>query len=490
MYNAPPMLRSLLLYIVTFFCLLTLAQAETQTTNQMRTLSLDEAILLAVRENPNVQNSQLSHVLQKFAVEVQNWEFQPHFAFQATRTITSTVANGLQQNVNTSAIQPQVTWLSPVGTQATLTSTNNIGSNYNPGLTLQIVQPLIRGFGKPVVEAALYNAIDSERVSKLNVQGTLRTTITAVINAYLDVVSAEHTVKNDMDSLKRAQVSVQQTKMFIKAGRKAGVELVTVEADVANAQTKLENDKNALQQSRYALLTAIGIDPNTEISFSSLNVSALIKKYHVPDLVTSKQLILENDIQYQTDQITINGTTKRSLLIAKDNTRWQLNLTTNATVGNSSGGGPNAGTASLTNGNNQSQSASLNLVIPIDDMVAKQALASAQIALKEAEIALKQERWQKETNAINGWNTISSAVRALKFAEDAEALQLKTYNISFQKYSYGLIDSLELQSAQQQLNQREQALIDAQVNYLKALVNLDQLIGNTLNTWDIGVRYA
>lgn len=442
-----------------FFCLIATTTAQTtqvHTQAQIEgcrslTLSLDEAILLAVRENPNVQQAQLNHVLQKFAVEVQKWQFQPHFAFQVTRTLTHTVTGGVTQNVNTWAVQPQATLQTPIGTQVTLTSTNNLGQgqNYNPGLTLQVVQPLIRGFGRPVVEASLDNAIDSEVISRLTVQGTLRTTVTAVINAYLDVVSAEHTVQNDMESLKRAQISVEQTRMFIKAGRKAGVELVTVEADVANAQTKLENDKNSSQQARYALLTAIGIDPNTDVKFSSLNVPQLIKKYHTPDLDMSKKLILINDIQYQTDQITINGATRRSLMIAQDNTRWQLNLTTNATTGNGSGGGQNAGTSSLTNGYNQSQSASLNLVVPIDDMNAKQSLANARIALREAEIALRQERWQKETNAINGWNTISSAERALKFAEDAEALQLKTYNISFQKYSYGLIDSLELQSAQQ-----------------------------------------
>lgn len=472
-----------------FLSLFSIGNAQPQATYQ-RTLSLNEAILLAVRENPNVQQVQLSHVMQKFSLEVQQWQFQPHFAFQATRTATRAVSNGVTQSVNTWAVQPTATWQTPIGTQLTLTSVNNVNPTYNPGLTLQVVQPLIRGFGTAVVEAALYNAVDSERISRLNVQGTLRTTITTVINAYLDVVSAEHTVKNDLRSLKRAQTSVQQTKMFIKAGRKAGVELVTVQADVANAQSKLENDKNILQQTRYALLSAIGIDPNTDVRFSSLDVTALIKKYHLTTLAESKHQMLENDIQYQTDQITIQGATKRSLLIAEDNTRWQLNATATAGMGNGYGSGPSAGFNSLTNGYNQTRSAALNLVIPIDDRVAKQAVANARIALKQAEIALTQEKWQKETNAINGWNTISSAERALKFAEDAEALQLKTYNISFQKYSYGLIDSLELQSAQQQLNEREQGLIDARVNYLKALVNLDMLIGNTLNTWNIGVQYA
>ncbi len=53
------------------------------------------------------------------------------------------------------------------------------------------MQPLLRGFGPAVVQAALNNAVDSETIAKLNVENALRTTITAVINAYLDVVMAQ-----------------------------------------------------------------------------------------------------------------------------------------------------------------------------------------------------------------------------------------------------------------------------------------------------------
>jgi outer membrane protein TolC len=479
------MRRLILLCVLFSFCVLAKAQPECT-----RTLSLDDAILLSVRENPNVQQAQLNLVMQKYALDVAKWQFQPHYAFTATKSTTRTVSSGLEQTQQSWGAQPAVSLLTPVGTQLTLTSTNNVQGHYNPALTLQVVQPLIRGFGRPVVEAALYNAMDSERISRLNVQNALRTTVTSVINAYLDVITAQNTIDIDRAALKRAQTSVEQTKLFIKAGRKAGVELVTVQADVANAQTKLENDKNNLDQMRYALLTAIGLDPNLDVKFTSLDVPSLTRRYKVPTLDETKHLTLENDIQFQVDQITLYGSTKRNLLVAEDNTRWQLNLTVNAVEGNGSGGGANSGLNSLSNGDNQNQSAVLNLTVPIDDRNAKQAVVNARIALKEAGIALKQEKWTKETNAINGWNTIYSAQRAMKFAEDAEQLQQKTYHISFQKYSYGLIDSLELQSVQQQLIEREQALLAAKVSYLKALINLDQQIGGTLKTWNIQTRYS
>ncbi len=457
----------------------------------MRELSLKDAILLAVRENPNVQTAQLNHIEQKYALEIQQWQFQPHFALQAVKTTMQTysvTSNGIV-TANATGIQPSVSLQTPIGTQMNLVSTNTIQGHYNPALSLQIMQPLLRGFGKPIVEAALDNAKDSEKISRLNVESQLRTTVTGVVNAYLDVVSAQNMLDIDQQALRRSQESIKQTKLFIQAGHKAGVELVTVEADAASAETKIESDRNSLQQARYALLSAIGIDPNTDVTVGHVEVAKLIQKYHIPSLPKAKEMILENDIQYQVDNITLNGSTKRNLRTAEDNTRWQLNLTLNGSTGGGAGGGPNAGINSLVNGVNVTDSAMLSLSIPIDDRPAKVAVATAKIALREAELALQQEKWAKETSVINGWNAIYSAERATQFAENAERLQGKTYQISFQKYSFGLIDSLELQTAQQQYRAAQQTLLNAKIGYLKALIAIDWLVGTTLQTWDVRVQY-
>jgi outer membrane protein TolC len=175
---------------------------------------------------------------------------------------------------------------------------------------------------------------------------------------------------------------------------------------------------------------------------------------------------------------------------AEDNTRWELNLKVKTGVGQGAGGGPNAGLNSLVNNINRTQSAELTLEIPIDDQLAKQAVVNAKIAIREAALALKQEKWTKQTSAINGWNTIGSAERALHFAENAARLQHETYEITYKKYLYGLIDSTALQSVQQQLISADQALVNARINYLKALVNLDLLTGTTLKTWKVDVRYS
>jgi outer membrane protein TolC len=452
-------------------------------------LSLNEAILLAIRNNPNVKQSQLTYVTQKFNLYVQQWQFNPHYALQASATKMRTITPGVPaQYTHGFSVQPGLSLLTPMGTQLTATFNNNyLDDHYSPSLSLQVMQPLIRGFGRPMVEVALYNAMDSEKVSRLNIENTLRMTVTAVINAYLDVMSAERTLFIDQEAVKRAEQSVQQTKMFIQAGRKAGNELVTVQANVAYAKTLLENDKNNLLQAKYSLLAAIGIDPNTPVSFSTLNVNHLIQKYHLPTLEQTKQWMLANDIQYQVDQITLYGSTTRNVQVAEDNTRWQLNFNANITTGNASSNNQNAGLNGLFNGTNQTQSIGLTLQVPIDNQLLKQAVVNAKVALRQAEIALRQEKWNKETSAINGWNTVLSAKHTLLHAEEAEHLQDQTYQVNYQKYLHGLVNSLELQTAQTQLILAQQTLLRARIGYLKALVNLDLFIGQTLKTWHVKI---
>ncbi len=474
-----------------FFCLLffgfALCKAQTDVP---RTLSLNDAILLALRESPSVQQAQLADIQKKYALELAQWNFKPHYVIDATK-VTSQTYSSMKSGIitqNSTGITPKASLNTPFGTNISLAASNDIGKDYRPGVSLTVIQPLIRGFGRPIVEAALQSALESVRISHLQMEDTLRSTVSNVINDYLGVISAEKTLEIDQSDLKRSQKSVEQTKLFIKAGRKPGVELVTVEAAVANTQAKIESDQNSLAQSHAKLLQTIGLDPSANVVFTDISVPNLIKKYSIPSLIDTKKLVVNNDVSYQASQITYEGSLKRSVAVAENNTLWKLDLTASVATGGNSSEGPNSGLNSLVNGVNRNDSVQLNLSIPIDDQSAKIALEDAKIALHEAAISLKQEKWRHETTAIDSWNNVYSAERSLKLSEHAEELQQQVYNISEQKYNYGLIDSIELQSIRQSYMATQQQFVSQQIAYLRALVTLDQLIGRTLQTWNIQVR--
>src|SRR5580692_10422249 len=106
-----------------FFVCFSLIQNTKAEENKM--LSLNEAIYLAVARNPNVQSTELSHILQKLNVSIQEWEFYPHYSLQAGLSVTS-----LGHNYN---VQPGASLLTPIGTSITFASTNLENGHFRPG---------------------------------------------------------------------------------------------------------------------------------------------------------------------------------------------------------------------------------------------------------------------------------------------------------------------------------------------------------------------
>src|SRR5579863_4972847 len=72
---------------ISFFIFFLLIHPAYAKQNNKLKLFLNEAILLAVRDNPNVQTTQLNYISQKFSLYVQEWEFFPHYSLQASATL-------------------------------------------------------------------------------------------------------------------------------------------------------------------------------------------------------------------------------------------------------------------------------------------------------------------------------------------------------------------------------------------------------------------
>ena len=141
------MKKKLYLGAISLIALINLANADERSSKKL-TLSLHEAIALAVRTNPNVQQLHLGFLSQKFNLHVQEWQFQPHYTLQAGMERNRYGISGSSLHTsNTAYVQPGISLLTPFGTTGTLTATNTKTSFYNSGLQLQVLQPLMRGFG-------------------------------------------------------------------------------------------------------------------------------------------------------------------------------------------------------------------------------------------------------------------------------------------------------------------------------------------------------
>src|SRR5207249_1859994 len=136
---------------------------------------------------------------------------------------------------------------------------------YDTQFSVNLVQPLLRGFDSNVVLAGLRNAYDSELINRLGFKSGIVSQITNVINQYYSVINNEINLRIQYDALVRAEKTVEDTKKYIAVGQKPRMDLPQFELQVAQSRLSIVTQINSLAQAKQQLLTIIGMDPDLNI---------------------------------------------------------------------------------------------------------------------------------------------------------------------------------------------------------------------------------
>jgi outer membrane protein len=437
-------------------------------------LTLDDAIILALRNNPSVHSSRLERINDKYALELANYAFQPHFDFSVGTTFTQGQKTGYNFN-------PGVTLNTRYGTQLGVTHSTNLQGNQQDNFT--VTQPLLRGFGA-VNQIPWLNAQDNETVARQTFKNSIMMIVTDVITNYRQVVQDENNLIVQQKTLAREEETAKEYELRVNAGKMAPSELVQEQATLANTRLSTMRQKNAAQQSYQILLDTLGLSPSSQLK---LDTHIHFTDYHAPNQEQAIDIALNNNPQYISQKIALNAA-KRAVLSAKDNLRWQLNLSGAVNFLSS------PGSTSIINGyeslsTTNSPTATISLSIPIRDVTNKAELVRSKVSLAQAEDALEQSRRSLIRQVVNSLNNLNSQLEQLKLGEQAVDLRRKNLEAEQIKQKYGQATALNVSIIQDNLLQQETDLINSQIGYLNNVTAFQNLLGATLDDWHIEVRY-
>jgi outer membrane protein TolC len=444
-------------------------------------LTLMDAVFLSIRNNPQIQSNQAERVSQKYELVVAKHEFVPQFELKSDFDYSKT-SNG--ESDITKEINPfaSISLKTILGTEFALESDSNFSHGNYPvsGLKFSVIQPLLKGFGRQVVTANLRNAYDQQHIYKLQLKNTIINAISTVIKDYMALVDAKQTLKIDQVALKNYQQTLSNDKTLVHSGRMARTETMQPEAQVAQQESVIRNDINAIRSARLTLLRDLGLDSQTNIIIpDKINFAKIINKLKggqtLPLISASKKLALQNNSDYLAEGITIK-TLGRNLIKAKDERRWQLDLTASR----------DKGIGAEDKSTNDTVGLSLN--IPINDVDAKQGVINAQRDIKTAKIGYADQKRGLENDVEDSFNSLNTSKEQLFFSRKEFALRQQYKDISEIKYKAGRITTFELLQNQEDLVQAEQDIITNQINYINNLVDFDSKIGVTLERFNIKLR--
>lgn len=437
-------------------------------------MSLNEAIAIALRNNPAVRISELQRITDKFSLETSIHDrydaaWQP---FGLTSTIQNHTAP-IWQATSSVAVT------STLGTIFNIAHTNNLlggmGSN-----VITMTQPFLQNAGFEYNRIIYENAIDSEKIARLNFKNSVITVVNNVITSYRTLVQDYETLDQDKKSLATQEAEVANDVLRFKAGQMSQSDVVQQQENVESTRLTLVAERQTIQNDYLTLLIVLGLQPSTKVIIEH---QISVGGENVPSKRKCIQIALKNNILYQQALINLN-ITKRTLVTANNARKWTLNAVSQVTEGSqrTAVGQPlqNLGT---------NPSVALSLSIPIDNIDLKAGVVNAKIAIEDAKMRLIQQKETLIATVMAQWFSVYNFHEQIQVATKALNLQIKTLENAKLKKKYGRSSVFEINELETTLLQQQVSLISTKISYLNAILTLDQTLGITLEQWHVKLVY-
>jgi outer membrane protein TolC len=400
-------------------------------------------------------------------------------------------------------------------------STSSTTSFYDPfvqsNFIFQGTQQLLNGWGLLANEHYIRIAkVNKNIADQLLVQQVI-TSITAVGNAYWELVFARGNVDVAKEEIALADKTYSDNKKQVDVGTLAPLEIVQAEAQVATAQQALIVAQTTVLQDQLTLLNLIAKDPNSPV-LRSVEIIPTdtadiappeVEKIPLEDLikeaVTKRPDVLQAGLQLKGDDINVRATKNALLPIltlsgeyATEGLAGNSRPTTCTPVppATTCTPPPRIFTGLATTLNQEFTSvypeynAQLSLTIPIRNRAAQANNITAILDQRSDEATYQQIVNNATIDVHNAQITLEQARITLAAAVKTRDLDQQTLDAEQKKYQVGASTLFNIVSDQNTLAAAESAEVRARVNLVEGKVNFDRAMARTLEVYSITIADA
>jgi len=229
------------------------AAAQTVPVSDVRRLTIEDAVRIALENNLGVQVARIDPQIQDLSVALARAAWSPTLtstllgasanspsnSFLSGAQGTKTSDDRLTTNVG---VEHALPWGGRynVGWDSVRSTTNNVFSNFSPqvrsSLALTYRQPLLRGFSIDSARQQLLVTQKNREIADVTMRQTIALTSRAVRHAYWDLAYAIASLGVQRQSLDLARESLRNTRARIEIGTTPPIDAVEAEAEVAQRE--------------------------------------------------------------------------------------------------------------------------------------------------------------------------------------------------------------------------------------------------------------
>jgi outer membrane protein TolC len=485
-----------------FSCaVVTVAMAADTNAVAPRAMSLQECIQSALQHNFDVQIERYNPQISLYNLNAAYAGFDPTFNISgqhkynvqpgggfnqfSTNSIPARATDADSFNSGIAGTLPEGLQYNFTGNIADTTSTANPESTAG-SIGVQLTQPLLKDFWIDSTRLNIRVAKNRLKFSEQGLRQQIITSVTAVANAYYELIYAQENLKVQQEALDLSQTQLDQDKQRMQIGTLAQLSVQQDEAQVAQnqanlitAQSTLETDQNTLKNlitDDYVKWHDTDIQP-TETLAAPLQLFDLQDSWSKgmtqrPDLLEARLNVEQEGIQLKFYQNQLFP---------------QLDLI--GTYGYNGASKEYSGTIDQWNqGNAPFFSYGAQLSVPLSSVGPRNQYKSSKATLQQVVLQLKQFEQNvmvQIDNAVkqaqSAYQSVDATKQARIYAEDALDAEQKTYAV-------GKATTFDVLQLQNNLTSARGQEIRSLANYEEALANLDAQEGSTLEKNNINLE--
>jgi outer membrane protein TolC len=437
------------------------------------------------------------------------------------QTITAlTGTTSLTSDYRQYVVQYSQQWVTGTSASATFftgrTRLNSPTPLLNPAITgffdIQVNQSLLQGLSRSVNNRNIVAARNNIKVSALQVQLQVATTVSAVLNLYWDLVSFNEAVRIKEKALETAQSLYDGNKKQTEIGALPALEVTRAAAEVSSSKEDLLIAQTNVAQQEIVLKNALSrngienvwLDEVHIIPLDHIEVPKADEIRPVQDMIAeaikNRAEVETRNINLESQKILLKGD-KNGLLPTLQGfaevTNHGLAGPANALYNNCCGtpndyftGGTGNVISQLFRRNFPDYSAGISLNIPFRNRASQADYVTDQLQLRQAELQLQRTLNQVRVDVKTAVIGIEQARSRYQTAVDARVLAEQSLVAEQKRFVSGVGSVAQVIQAQKDLGGTQDSEVQSMANYTHARIALDTALGRTLETNHIVMEEA
>ncbi|HUA35876.1 MAG TPA: TolC family protein [Candidatus Binataceae bacterium] len=326
---------------------------------EARSLTLKEAIYIALRNNPALASAQLDPVAAVETIRQANGTFDPNMTAQGDIIKSaSPTTSSLQTGGADVYTQKYYDWNFGINKVSAITNGNfgvtfdneraltnsafaAVNPSYTPNLALSLSQPLLQNFGWQFATINVRIAESGQKQAQWNYGQSLQDFVLKIGAEYWQVVLSEENLEVARAALRFNEDLVRQNAISVKVGTLAPIDLQEAQSAAATAEANVYTAEANLRNARIQLREDVMLNPYG--TFIPEDLEPITRPNPQEIIAADEERALELAVQYRPSLGGLREAIRTSLLqvkFAENQVLPQLNLGTQIGINSTAGTAP------------------------------------------------------------------------------------------------------------------------------------------------------